>query len=624
MRTILPLQVCAIGGAFAALLHVLDRGEIQAFAGLGLGLDSARIPLAIALVSVLLLSVVRRDALAEFIARLLDEAPLSLTDRRRVAGYIGILCVFGFAMRLSHIHVVPFSSDEAQLVWLAGSEDLPSMWELMTRASPHPPGYFLLLHAVQGISSWQPFWMRLPSAIAGAACIWLAYLLGRELVGRPAGMAMALLFAVAPTAVDLSRLARNYTLPLVFLMLAAFLYARGLRRQSGRDLLLAALAAPISVSLHYLFLAGVAGIGLATAVLLALQKAPVREWLRLAVFHIPLALLLAVLYFTHIAVLPPFMEEIHVQIWAPHLEFSAIEFHRPYLATWRYLFPGPSGSVLAVLSLTGAIVLILRRNYRALILCAGPLVAAYALLWADRLPLNGTRHSFFLLPFLSVLAVANVPEVLRRFRPGSWAAAAATTGLLLVASVYTDSSLSWFEEYNLPTPAQLFRKPGLPHRMTSQHASYRILEQRAAPEDIVLLSTSAVFQFYTHYELSPILYPEAGQERNLRLGGVPGDSVRHLVHRGVPFYSGLNGWFATPTLIYQAVERVRTVFGLRRPQRLWFLWGGHQIDPRDRFAEECPMVHFDEDVMQATGGLLLQMDPNALRACGRALARKRK
>ena len=621
MRPVRADQLLRVGAAVGGLLFlasVLEQGEIQPLEGSGLGLESAQLPLAISLASLWLLSLLRRKELAEFGARLLDDGPLSSRDRLRVAGFVGGLCLIGFALRLSHTHVVPFDADEAQLVWVAGSENLASMWRLMTRVSPHPPGYFTLLHGLQAIS-WHPFWMRAPSVVAGTACIWLAYRLARELAGRPAGLTMAALFALTPPMIELSRIARNYTLPLAFLMLAAFLYARGLRRWSVRDLALAALAAPISVSLHYGFAAGVAGIGLAIGALLALQRASARQWIQLSLLQVPLAVFLAVAYVSHVAVLPAHLEAIHVRIYSAGMEFSAWELHRPLLMTWKYLAPGPAGATLAAMSVTGAILLIHRRNHRALVMCIGPIIAALVFMWAERLPMNGTRHSVFLLPFLATLAAANIPELLRRLRPGSWAAVAAPPALILLASLYAGSCLSHFEAYNQPSP---FPRRYLPmaHRLEHQQASFRILEERASPRDIVLLSAAARFQFYTHYELSAILRAGPGQERDLRLVGGTRATGRRLLHHGVPFYDVQMGYFPGPQQVYHAAEIVRKTFRLGRPKRVWVLWGGREFEPTDSFARLCPDLEIDEEVLEASGGLLLQMNARALRACGRALA----
>ena len=72
----------------------------------------------------------------------------------------------------------------------------------------------------------------LPSVVAGTACIALTYAFTRELVGRSAGLAASGIVAFAAPLIELSRVARNYTIPLAVFILVAFLQARGLRRRS--------------------------------------------------------------------------------------------------------------------------------------------------------------------------------------------------------------------------------------------------------------------------------------------------------------------------------------------------------------------------------------------------------
>ncbi len=95
-----------------------------------------------------------------------------------------------------------------------------------------PPFYFVVIRILSllhltGASH------RLPSVLAGAGALPLVYLLGRRLWSRGAGLAAALLLAIAPVAVRYSQEARPYSLQL-FTMLVLLIGAVGLSRGDAR------------------------------------------------------------------------------------------------------------------------------------------------------------------------------------------------------------------------------------------------------------------------------------------------------------------------------------------------------------------------------------------------------
>ncbi|MGB7160406.1 MAG: glycosyltransferase family 39 protein, partial [Tepidisphaeraceae bacterium] len=97
-----------------------------------------------------------------------------------------------------------------------------------------PPLHYLILWVwvrVFGHADWS---VRLPSALAGTAAVWVLYLLTRRLFGAGAALAAALLLAVAPFQVDYSQEARSYSLLLLLSLLSCDLFVRILREPKPR------------------------------------------------------------------------------------------------------------------------------------------------------------------------------------------------------------------------------------------------------------------------------------------------------------------------------------------------------------------------------------------------------
>jgi len=103
-----------------------------------------------------------------------------------------------------------------------------------------------LIVASEAVFGPTDFAVRLPGALAGIALVGAVFLLGRETLGARAGLVAAVLLAVAPWAVQVSRLAfRAGLLPLTT-TLGLWLFLRAVRR--GRGFFLAGLV--LGLGLH--------------------------------------------------------------------------------------------------------------------------------------------------------------------------------------------------------------------------------------------------------------------------------------------------------------------------------------------------------------------------------------
>ena len=135
-----------------------------------------------------------------------------------LAGIVGV----GVWLRFATLGGQSYWFDEAQAaheLQLSLGGMLSSMFSIET----NPPLYFLLGWVWVHVFGAGEVALRSLSAVAGTAVIVLAYLCGRELVSRPAGIVAAALAALSPFMIWYSQEAREYML-LAALCGASLLY----------------------------------------------------------------------------------------------------------------------------------------------------------------------------------------------------------------------------------------------------------------------------------------------------------------------------------------------------------------------------------------------------------------
>ena len=85
----------------------------------------------------------------------------------------------------------------------------------------HMPSFFLLLSPFVSLGDPQ-LWLRLPSAVFGAASVMLVYMIGARAAGRTAGAIAALILGLSPTALAFSQEARSYTMEMCLILVALY------------------------------------------------------------------------------------------------------------------------------------------------------------------------------------------------------------------------------------------------------------------------------------------------------------------------------------------------------------------------------------------------------------------
>lgn len=168
-------------------------------------------------------------------------------SRPHHAVLLSAIVALGLALRLHGLGDRPFWVDEAATLGIAqlGWADF---LRHVAWVEANPPAYYVLIKLWLGVGPAEEWWLRLPSALAGAAAVPLMYLFCRRAFGSVrAALIGALLLAVAPAHVRFSQEARTYAL-LFLALLASMLAAQALiaAETPRRRWALAALLAPLA------------------------------------------------------------------------------------------------------------------------------------------------------------------------------------------------------------------------------------------------------------------------------------------------------------------------------------------------------------------------------------------
>lgn len=129
------------------------------------------------------------------------------------------------ALRLYGLGAQSLWFDEAASVRIV-RQDFGQMLSSIREDERIPPLHYLILHAwvrVFGHAEWS---VRLPSALAGIAAVWVLYLLAKRLFGVVPALVAALLLAVAPFQIQYSQEARSYSLMLLLSLVSSLLFVR--------------------------------------------------------------------------------------------------------------------------------------------------------------------------------------------------------------------------------------------------------------------------------------------------------------------------------------------------------------------------------------------------------------
>jgi mannosyltransferase len=172
-------------------------------------------------------------------------------NERRFPPALAGLTALAAAIRFSTLGLQSYRHDEAVTAGRVLVSSLPEAMHRVWSGESTPPLYYLLAWLWSRPFGVHEVALRSLSALFGTATVPVAYLIGRELIGRRAGLALAALVAVEPMLVWYSQDARAYAL-LVLLSAAALLFfVRARRSGSRRDLAWWAALSALALASHW-------------------------------------------------------------------------------------------------------------------------------------------------------------------------------------------------------------------------------------------------------------------------------------------------------------------------------------------------------------------------------------
>jgi mannosyltransferase len=161
------------------------------------------------------------------------------------------LTALGAAIRFSTLGLQSYRHDEAVTAGRVLGAGLSQAMHQVWAGESTPPLYYLLAWLWSQLFGVHEAGLRSLSALFGTATVPVAYLVGRELVGRRAGIAIAAIVAVSPMLVWYSQDARAYALLVLLSSVALLFFLRARRSGAARDLGWWAVFSALALATHY-------------------------------------------------------------------------------------------------------------------------------------------------------------------------------------------------------------------------------------------------------------------------------------------------------------------------------------------------------------------------------------
>lgn len=155
------------------------------------------------------------------------------------------------ALRFASLGVQSYHHDEVITAMRVIPGSFSHMLHEVRVSESNPPLYYVLAWGWAKALGRGEFELRSLSALFGTAVVPVAYLIGRQLASRRAGLTLAAFAAVNPMLIWYSQEARSYALLVFFCALSFLFFLRALDYARGWDLALWALSSALALCSHY-------------------------------------------------------------------------------------------------------------------------------------------------------------------------------------------------------------------------------------------------------------------------------------------------------------------------------------------------------------------------------------
>ena len=191
---------------------------------------------------------------------------------------LGVI-ILGAILRVGFLGQRSIWLDEAVVAWVAQHpwREIP---RLLAAADQHPPAYYLLMHAWQGVAGTSEVALRFPSACFGLASVILTYVLARRITSEATGLLSALVVAISPFQLMSAQEARMYPLLGALCLASTIALLSSVEQGGARRWILYTIASALAAYTHYLGLLVLAAHGVWVA---GWERRHLRDWTGCAV-----------------------------------------------------------------------------------------------------------------------------------------------------------------------------------------------------------------------------------------------------------------------------------------------------------------------------------------------------
>lgn len=318
---------------------------------------------------------------------------------------LGVVAV-GLALRLSGFFGWWLNPDEGIYYSTVTQVSVRNFWtEVGFQA--HPPLYFVILRGVGSLTKTFAG-LRCVALVSGCVAIYAFVLAGREMGGPGArgwltGLTSGLLLAVSPRAIALSQLIRPYMFLVALLACALYALLRYLRQPRAGLLVMYAACATAAVLTHYSAMLALGAMGVLVIVDGARRGFARPEWLRLLAIQVVPALTIVTLYVVHLRNLMSLAgAENATEGWLGAYMIRGVGDAWLSMMGFHSMLVGEAlAASAALLTLAALGLAVWRRAWTTLTIGAAGMLIAAAAAAAVLYPFGATRHTAWLLVFVT-------------------------------------------------------------------------------------------------------------------------------------------------------------------------------------------------------------------------------
>lgn len=161
--------------------------------------------------------------------------PLNRYDKNTDRLLLWLILIVAGVLRFWNFTEIPFMHDEYSALFRTNFDTLHDLIVGGVLTDTHPAGVQIFLYYWVKLFGWNPFWIKLPFAIAGTASVFLVYKIGQQWYNEKTGLISAAFFAVSQFTIFHSQTARPYAMGLFFILMMVFFWNKILFSQEKPD-----------------------------------------------------------------------------------------------------------------------------------------------------------------------------------------------------------------------------------------------------------------------------------------------------------------------------------------------------------------------------------------------------